>query len=278
MNNASTNLFKKGWILVVAVFLSGQVMAQKSSSGINIGIKAGSSKMITEITSDFSQHLTEFDHDPGLALDLEFSKFLGNHFEVGTSINLNILQGDTTSANFTSINNATNQLRDISVGDTVKYHNRLLGQRFFVSYYFRDFSNIEHAYQLEPFLRTGLGYIKYAVEVKSPGEEEAIFGKGSDSFEQNKDISLFTAIYFLTAGVKTYLSPNFYINASYTINYVPYDFLDGVYNYNYSDGSRADMKGLFSEFKIGIFFQTGGKRMHPGGRRNHSRPYLPFHR
>lgn len=276
MNSLTTSLQQKAWIIVLGILFLGQAAwAQNPSSGINFGIKAGVSKMNTEITSDFSQHLTEFDHKPGLALDLEFSKFLFKHFEVGTSINFNILKGSTDSASFTAINTASNQLKDIDSGSAVEYHNRLLGQRFFVGYYFRNFERINRLHSLEPFLQAGLGYINYAFEVKHPDEEDAIFGKGTSSFAQNEDVSLSTAIYFFTAGVKTYVSSNFFVTANYTINYVPHDFLDGVSNYQ-ADGSRAGMNGLFSEFKIGFFFQTTGKGKQIGGRKHYSRPYLPF--
>lgn len=272
LNNTTFRIQKKTILFALGLLLAGFASAQQSLTGINIGLKTGLSKMNTEITSDYTQHLTEFNQQPGIAVDLEFSKFLAHHFEVGTSINFNILSGYSDSASFTAIYSDHYKLSTIEQGKAVEYRNRLIGQRFFVGYYFRDFSKIHRLSSPEPFIQIGLGYIDYAVELKYQEDGMLIFSKGTDNSDGK---TLSTAIYFLNAGVKYYLSPGFFLNFTYTINYVPYDFLDGVYNYN-ADGSRADMKGLFSEIKIGFFFQTGGKRRHARIKRFRSGSFLPF--
>ena len=244
--------------------------AQNPSSGIILGVKIGSSKMLTEVSSDFSEHLSEFDHKPGLAADIEISKLLFNHFEIGSEINYSILQGETDDPQFTAIGN--HHPFPTKPSGPVEYHNRLLGQKFFVGYYFRNFSNINRSYSLEPFLRTGVGYIDYAVELKYQDPEKgSIFGKGAGDYDQ---LVLSTAVYFLSAGLKTYITPQFFMNVSYSLNFVPYDFLDGVYNFN-SDGSRADMNGLYSEIKIGFFFQSIGKGKNNSSG-NRKKANLPF--
>ncbi len=65
------------------------------------------------------------------------------------------------------------------------------------------------------------------------------------------------------------------MNISYSRNYVPYDFLDVVYNYN-SDGSRTDMNGVYSEIKIGFFFQSIGKGKKGTSLGNRKKANLPF--
>lgn len=263
--------YKKLAFSAFAITISIFAAAQNPPSGIIVGVKVGPSKMLTEISSDFSETLSEFDHKSGLAADIEISKLLFNHFEVGSSLNYSTLQGSTDNPQFTAIGN--HHSLPTMPTEPVEYHNRLLGQKFFVGYYFRNFSEINRSYIPEPFLRAGIGYTDYAVELKYKNPESgSIFGKGTGKYDM---IKLSTVIYHITAGLKTYITPQFFMNISYSLNYVPYDFLDGVYNYN-SDGSRAEMNGLYSEIKLGFFFQSigNGKRNNSSGKRRTGS--LPF--
>jgi len=197
--------YKKLAFSVFAITISVFATAQPPPSIIIVGVKIGSSKMLTEISSDFSENLTEFDHQSGLAADIEISKLLFNHFEVGSNLNYSILQGSTDNPQFTAIGN--HHSLPTMPTEPVEYHNRLLGQDFFVGYYFRNFSDINRSYIPEPFLRTGIGYIDYAVELKYQAPEKgSIFGKGTGEYRQ---VMLSTAVYFLSAGLKTDITPLF---------------------------------------------------------------------
>lgn len=84
-------------------------------------------------------------------------------------------------------------------------------------------------------------------------------------------------VLFLSAGIKSYLNPNFFVNTTFTCNYTNYDFLDGVYNYH-ADGTRADLRGIYSELKIGLYFQSNGGSGSKTHRAGNNRNPLPFSR
>lgn len=264
---------KKINIVTFLLLIYSTAFAQNPTSGIIIGTKVGASKMMTEITPDFKEHLTEFDHKPGLTIDLEISKLLLNHWEIGTDIFLTNLRGENDNPDFTA-EGFHYKMKD-PIDDPVEYTNRLTGQRFFVGYYFRSFENINALFTPEPFLRAGIGYLQYGVELKYQDPElGSIFGKGTGDFT---NFSTSSMLFFLSAGVKSYFSPNFFINTTLSCNYTNYDFLDGVYNY-YNDGTRADLRGIYTEFKLGFYFQTNGSgksRRH--GKGSSANP-LPFSR
>lgn len=264
---------KKINILTFLLLIYSTAFAQDPTSGIIIGTKIGVSKMITEITPDFKEHLTEFDHKPGLAIDLEISKLLPNHWEIGTDIYLSNLRGENDNPDFTA-EGFHYRMKD-PIDDPVEYANRLMGQKFFVGYYFRSFENTSALFIPEPFLRAGIGYIQYGVEVKYQDPElGSIFGKGTGDFT---NLSTSSMLFFLSAGVKSYLSPNFFVNTTVSCNYTNYDFLDGVYNY-YSDGTRADLRGIYTELKIGLYFQTNGSGKSHRHIKGSSADPLPFSR
>jgi hypothetical protein len=247
-------------------------LAQNPSSGIIFGLNAGASRLVTEFSSGFKESVTEFDNKAGFAADLEVSKLLFNHFEVGTSINLANLKGDTDDPQFSAEGLHFQMMEDIV--DPVEYINQLVGQKFFAGYYFRSFSKIKETWQPEPFIRAGIGYIHYSAELRYQDPALGlIFGKGIEGYDYN----LSTLLYSITAGVKVYAASNFFINTTYTLNYTNYDFLDVVHNYS-SDGTFGDFNGIYSEFKVGIFFQTKGKgnRSASSGARNATS--LPFAR
>jgi len=229
------------------------VFSQNPTSGIIIGTKAGVSKLVTEVSSDFKEHITEFDNKPGFAIDLEVSKLLLRHWEIGTDVDLTNLKGDTDNPDFSA--EGIHYKMKNPIEDPVEYSNRLIGQKFFIGYYFRSFENIATTWMPEPFLRAGIGYIQYAVDLKYKDPElGTIFGKGTGEYA---DLSTSSMVLFLSAGVKSYISPNFFVNTTFTCNYTNYDFLDGVYNYN-SDGTRSDLRGIYTELKLGFYFQSNG--------------------
>ncbi|WP_167619042.1 hypothetical protein [Maribellus sediminis] len=247
------------------------VNAQNPSSGIIFGINAGASKMMSEVSSGFSESYKEFDQSAGFASDLELSKLFLNHFEVGASIGMTNLHG-TLDDPTQSVNKYKIQgdyyIRDLE--GPLQYNNRLIGQRFFVGYYFRSFENISDVYSPEPFIRIGAGYINYAVELFE--NETSSSGKGTGDYA---DLPMSSALFFATAGVKSYISPNLFANITYTFNYTGYDYLDAVFNFN-SAGERLGLGGIYSELKVGLFYQFAGKSKHKGSAKNGLGPNLPF--
>lgn len=264
---------RKYKFLVFLVFIATGALAQNPSSGIIFGAKLGSTKLLKEVTPDFKQYSTEFDNKGGLAADFEISKLFWNHLEAGMDIGLSNISG-TLEDPGTSTNKYRIQgdffIRDLQ--GPLEYNNRLTSQRFFIGYYFRSFANLDGTMSPEPFVRVGAGYLSYGVELFE--NDQSTSGKGTENYA---NLSMSSALFFATAGIKSYLSPNFFVNATYTLNYTNYDYLDAVFNFTY-DGERIGMGGLYSEIKIGLFFQTNGSGKRPGSKHGRAGGSLPFSR
>ncbi len=248
------------------------VLAQAPASGIIIGGNIGTSKVLTEITPDFHS-INEFEHHPGMLFEPEIGKLFGNHFEAGTSFTVSSFSGknDDTQFSATGYHAAMKDLLD----EPVKYNTSLMGQKFYFGYYFRSFSKIDKPYMVEPFVRLGGGYFYYTSEFSYQDPElGTIFGKGVQGYTD-----LTTGILFTAAGIKMYLNPSLFINSSVSLNYVHYDFLDAVHNYTpdgYRDSSTPDVRGLYTDIKIGIFYQINRKGTKSGRAGTGPGVYLPF--
>ncbi|WP_297087905.1 hypothetical protein [uncultured Draconibacterium sp.] len=254
------------------LFIVAQACAQHPNAGLILGASAGMAKVSTELTPGFKTVPNEFNHKFAPAVSLELSKLLGNHFEIGTDVNLTLLKGDTDNPQF-SAEGIHGAMKD-PIAEPVEYNNQLFGQQLFVSYYFRTFEAYSPGYRLEPFVRTGIGYQAYTAGFKyiDAPDDELIFGKNKGNY---KKYELFEAVYFVALGVKTKFSNHFFMNTTVSFNYSNYDFLDVVHNYN-SDGSFADLRGLYTAFKIGFFYQSNEIGKHKSRRGQYNKPVLPF--
>lgn len=268
--------------LLVATFIIYHfvLLAQTPSSGLIVGVNIGSSKVITEMYPDFTT-VNEFNHLPGLIVEPELNKLFGKHFEIGTSFAYSNLKGETDNPQFSAEghhpamidpNDPTNMN---TITEPVRYNTRLMGEKFYFGYYFRSFEKINKSFMPEPFLRVGGGYFYYwsdfAYQDPALG---TIFGKGVEDYTD-----LTTGVIFTTAGLKMYITPVLFMNVSATFNYVRYDFLDAVHNYNnegYRDRTNPDVRGIYSDFKIGFFYQIRGKKARQGIPDKYSVDYLPF--
>jgi len=242
--------------------------------GWNIGAKIGGSRMIGEFPYDFSGAITEFDYNIGLAFDAELSKFLSEHWEVGFDINHTNLNGEVENPSFSA--EGHHPSFDDLLNKPVEFDNKLLGQKFFFRYYFKNVSEGSDGFHMNPFIRGGVGFLRYNSRVKyvDADDDDLIFGKGQDKYY----LELSTAVFTLGTGFKTTLSQKFYLLASLDFNAVGYDFLDVVHNYE-ENGDRLNLLGVYTEFKIGIFYNITGYK--PGkGRSQKSaiQQYLPFGR
>ena len=243
--------------------------------GLNIGVKAGTSRLITEFPKDFSESINEFDNKSGLAIDVELSKYLTDHWEIGMEINYSVLNGETDNPKFSADGHHSAFLEPIT--GPVEYNNILMGQKFFFRYYFISLGKNNAKVNFKPFVRGGMGYLYYKSKFKyidpNPAGDDIIFGKGIKGHS-----NLSTAVYNFGTGFKTSLSSKLYIISSVNLDFVNYDFLDVVHNYNEA-GERRDLIGVYTELKIGIFynittFESGkGRSKKSSGKQN-----LPFAR
>ncbi len=245
----------------------GTAQGQSSNTGILIGARVGAAKVLTEVSPSFSLLTNEFDHKVAPAFDIEISKLFLKHWEVGTGFGLTYLKGDTDDPQFSA--EGIHYKMNYSITEPVEYKNELIGGYFFLGYYFRSFSRYRESGYLEPFIRAGVGCQSYNSKFSYVNSDDGglIFGKNIDIYP-----TLYVWNFRLSSGVKTHLSENFIMTASFALVYATHDFLDVVHNYN-SYGSRTDTRGIYSEFKIGFLYHFKGNTKHRKRRRPN---YSPF--
>ena len=263
-------------VTVIIVFISGINYAQEfKSSGINLGIKVGTSKLLGEKPKGSDGFINEFDNKFGLASGLEISKYISSRWEIAGDISYSVLKGNTFSPEFSA--EGIHPLIPKDLTDPVEYENKLLGYNLLFRYFFKP-AGSESAFI--PFISGGIGYLKYYSKFKyiDAPKDDLIFGKGKD----NGYATLSTPVFIVGPGFKTSFSSRFYLITSIDLKIVNYDFLDVMHNYN-NDGSKLKVTGLYSEIKIALFYTIGnsGRSKIKQKRKNDSSnitSYLPFSR
>ena len=82
--------FLISFLLLIGIQVSAQLVKK---SGINIGVKLGGAKLISEFSKN--QSINEFTNSPGFAASLEISKILFRHIEPGIDFSYSNLNGST---------------------------------------------------------------------------------------------------------------------------------------------------------------------------------------
>lgn len=268
-------------LFITTLFVFHFSSAQKDfGSGINAGMHVGGAKLLGEMNG-FSERIKEFNNQFGIASAVEISKFFTPHFEAGLGFGYSQIMGDledplTLSAQgfHPVFPQPPNQ-----VVNPIEYKNTLIKPNVFLSYYF---SNISSPSYFNPFIKAGLGYLSYKSELRYSESGEFIFGKGDENYA-----NLSTAVYNLGIGFKTTITPQFFLKTSVDFNFVNYGLLDVVHNYD-EEGNRLEVVGIYSEFKVGIFYtlkpstsnQKSSKKKGKSNRNNkiNSTGNLPFAR
>ncbi len=247
-----------------------------AQSVVNIGAKMGGSKLLGEMPTDFSEMINEFDNKIGFATALEISKYLSSKWEIGMEIGYSNLNGSSLTSEFSA--EGLQAGIPVEITDPTEYNNKLFGQNAFFRYYFKS-ANSKSVFI--PFIRTGIGYLNYNSQFKyiDSSNDDLLFGKGTEGYTK-----LSTPLFNIGTGFKTYISPEFYLIASFDFNMVNYDFLDVVHNYN-NENLRMQTIGLYAEFKVGIFYtisKSGKNENSKNGKNKNgnsgSNDHLPFAR
>jgi hypothetical protein len=234
-------IFTFSFILICNVF-SRQLFAQ---SVINAGVKIGGSKLLGEIPTDFSDIINEFENKTGFATAIEISKYFTQKWEFGVEIGYSNLNGSTLTSEFSAEGVQAGIPAEIT--EPTEYNNKLFGQNAFFRYYFKP-ASLKSAFI--PFIKTGVGYLNYNSQFKyiNSSNDDLLFGKGTEGYTK-----LSTPLIIIGTGFKSTISPKIYLVSSIDFNMVNYDFLDVIHNYN-NEKVRLKMIGLFTEFKVGIFY------------------------
>jgi len=264
--------FKYLTFILILVHFHITVYSQNfAESGINLGVKFGGSKLLGEIPYDFSDLINEFGNKTGFASAFEISKNISNHWEIGSEYGYTSLKGSTSSPEFSA--EGFHQGIPSEITEPVEYVNILIGQNFFFRYFFKP-AGSESAFI--PFIRAGAGYLNYNSKFKyiDAPDNDLLFGKGTEGYTK-----LSTPVYFIGIGFKTSIASQFYLVSAIDFNMVNYDFLDVMHNFDLT-GSRLELIGLYTELKIGIYYnfsKSGGGRKNKKSRSSNS-GFLPFSR
>jgi hypothetical protein len=268
-------LRKTAFTLSLILIFNSNFAQNFSKSGINTGAKIGVSKLLGEIPYGFSEIINEFDNKIGFASAIEISKYISPRWEIGTEIGFSTLHGNATIPEFSAEGIQAGIPKEIT--EPVEYNNKLIGPIIFFRYFFKPVLS-ESAFI--PFIRSGGGFLNYNSKFKYVGvpEDDLLFGKGSEGYTK-----LSTPLFIVGSGFKTSLSSHLYLITSIDFNMVNYDFLDVIHNYD-NEGNRLDLIGLYTEFKIGIYYnfnKSGGEQNNANKRKSggaSSKNHLPFSR
>lgn len=255
-------------LLLTVNLASAQILNQ---SGINIGVKMGSARLITEYSENNS--INEFSNRSGFAAGFEISKVLFPHIELGIELSNSVLNGKTDKTDHFSAIGFHAALREPLEGPT-EYINKLVGEKLFIRYYINEAFKKS---KINPFVKVGFGYLSYKSTFQYIESQEIIFGKG----EENQT-NLSTGMLTTGTGFKTKLSKQAYFITSIDFNFVKYDFLDVVHNYD-NEGKRKNVTGLYTVISAGIYFNSAKSEINSSSKkkkRNGSgdTDYLPFGR
>lgn len=265
--------------LVILLIISWESTAQigkhrhENTKGLNLSLKAGGSMLITEIYSDFSGAVNEFHHQPGPGFGAELSKYFSGNIEAGTELSFSWLRGGNHAPRF-SANGICHYMTE-PVTEPVQYTTRLYGPKIFARYHFLP--RLKES-PVNLYLKAGVGILFYESELfyKYRTENKFIFGKG---LGENKTTQVSNVVYILGSGFCYNVGPRVKFITSLNLNFVNYDFLDMVHNYDEA-GNRRQITGLFSELNIGITIQLE-KSMVPFMRKvkkSYPVKHLPFAR
>ncbi len=245
---------------------------------INAGVKIGGSKLLGEYPAGGSGIINEFNNKTGFAYAFEVSKYLSKHWELGIDFANSKLRGETNYPDFSAEGLQAGIPSEIT--DPVEYENKLAGQNIYFRYFFKP---VDSEGLFNPFVKAGGGYLNYTSKFKyiNAPDNELLFGKGEEGYT---DLS--TPVFILGTGIKSTISPNIYVISSVDLNLVSYDFLDVIHNYA-ADNTRHQITGVYTEFKIGIFYTVKNpqakekkekkeKSKNKGG--SSKSTYLPFSR
>lgn len=233
-------------------------------------VSGGVAQLVREFTNDFQFLENEFQHNPGWALNLNVGRRLGKRLEPGISFGVYQLSGTAEQADFTA-NGIHASFKDIYPGIPVEYDNISSSLLLFMRYYFREFSNQKYnRVRFDPYAEISGGMNIFATELfyqtTPPGKDRPVIFQKSGP---NKGI-----VGQLSVGLGTQVGfgSKWKLTVSLNTDWVNYDCLDGVHNYN-NNGERNHAKDIVSRLTVGMVIPIGAAS---GGDSSSGNDYLPW--
>lgn len=245
--------------MLVFLLLSYSITARqkddkKTTPGILIAAKSGTSFMVTELHRDFSGTVNEFNNLPGPFAGIEISRFVTHSVEAGAGISYAFLKGRAAVPGFSAA--GYQHYLEESPDGPVQYNNRIYGPLLFARFHFGRRLHMPRSLNL--FLKAGAGVIFYESELFYSDRQhgEIIFGKRRGQFANSSVTNLSGLV---GGGLNYNLPGQVSINLAANMNMVGYDFLDVVHNFN-PEGSRREVVGLFTDLTAGITIRLNKKQ------------------
>lgn len=233
-------------------------------------VSGGVAQLVREFTNDFQFLENEFQHNPGWALNLNVGRRLGKRLEPGISFGVYKLSGTAEQADFTA-NGIHASFKDIYPGIPVEYDNISSSLLLFMRYYFREFSNQKYnRVRFDPYAEISGGMNIFATELfyqtTPPGKDRPVIFQKSGP---NKGI-----VGQLSVGLGTQVGfgSKWKLTVSLNTDWVNYDCLDGVHNYN-NEGERNHAKDIVSRLMVGMVIPIGAAS---GGNSSSGNDYFPW--
>ena len=274
----------------ISAFAGGFQSGNKGGHSWYISPRIGSNTLKSEISSDFSESMTEFNNQSGFRGDFSVSRTLGNHWEPGIRIGLMKLTGNIDTTTHLSAWGRHPQFYSLAEIES-EYSTSSFTADLFLRYYFRSFfSNRSGGLSLDPYIEVSYGRNRTTTELyySGPGrifdeegeelESKTIFAIGRDeNYKPN-----FVNQLGLGLGTRVTFNQDWSLIVAYEFSKVSSEYLDAAPNYApdpvYGDDGIAlplGFHGLVSRFTIGLSVPLAGGKSSGTGKKA-GKLYLPW--
>lgn len=222
--------------------------------------RIGTGWLLKEITTDFIILDNEFNHTPGLAIDLSLSRTYGEKWEPGIMLSIYSLTGESDLPLF-SANNFHSAFSNLYQAP-VKYITVSTSLSAYCRYYpIKHSKKNTKQIRLNPYVELGTGINYFFTEVgykttPSGTTSPVIFQKGTGEKPRTHPGNV--AEISLGLGTKIELPSDLNMILGLNTDIVNYDCLDAVHNY-YEDGERTHAKGIVPRIMIGVVVPISNK-------------------
>lgn len=238
--------------LIVAIPVIGAPPVNTGKNQWYLSGELGTAVLVKEFSRTFQALQKEFDHTPGYVINLSLARKIGEKLELGVSISPYHLSGTSNLPDFSAIGNH-GAFKGTIYQEPVEYSTSSFNYFFFARYFLiQDETKFGNGIQWFPFVEAGLGENLFKTEVKyqtlpEGATKQTIFSKGTK--EQPKPGN--AVQWNLGAGTKIKFTESWSLLLELTGDFVMYDCMDAVHNYDTAGKDIATM-AFIPKFMMGI--------------------------